>query len=419
MKRFHELVLGAVREGYSDLHITGGQPIVIRRHGAIHFDTRVVYTHEDVDSLVRKMLNDKQLNQLRSRLSVDLAMSVANVRIRVNVFNTIRGLSIAVRLLSGSAPTIGKLNLHPSLQEICRLKSGLVLLCGATGCGKSTTIAAIVNEINLSRSAHIITLEDPIEYRFPCVKAFIEQRELGPHVPSFQQGLIDVLRENPDVIVVGELREAETIRLTLNAAEAGHLVIATLHATNAEDAVYRLINSAPLEVQEQIRFQLASTVSWIIIQQLFYLDRVKFRVPLLSILRGVQSIKGIIRENKLPQLENALHTGKHDGMFTMERYMTEYLSTRDSFIHPSQVFRPSPEDVLEAVYVSPLLAEAPAVPKRGVPPRAGAAPADSVRRAEEREVVEVVTPEDGMDQHYVIYEEANLEELIAQIGKPK
>jgi twitching motility protein PilT len=426
MKRFNDVVLAAVKEGFSDIHIAGGQPLIVRKHGSILFEPSIVFSHHEVDTLVQDICDERKMLMLKTRWSVDFAMTVNNVRIRVNVFNTIRGLSLAIRLLSGTVPTISQLNLHPSLQEICLLKSGLVLICGATGCGKSTTIAAIVNELNMTRSAHIITLEDPIEFRFPSAKSFIEQRELGTHLPSFEQGLLDVLREDPDVIVVGELREPETIRLTLNAAEAGHLVIATLHATNAEDAIYRIINSSALDVQEQIRFQLASTIGWIIIQQLLYLERIRFRVPLLSILRGVQSIKGIIRENKLPQIENALHTGKNEGMFTMERYMTEYLNTRGSFVHPSQVFKPSEEAVHEAVYISPLFETKSAGDAK--PAKASTFPdavSDLRKKPSEGKKGSQHLPgsedgiQEGFEQQYVIDEDVNLEELIKQMGHLK
>src|SRR5208283_5925816 len=193
----------------------------------------------------------------------------------------------------GQIPSIDELNLHPSLHEISKLKSGLVLSCGPTGVGKTTTIAAIINEINNSRPSHIITLENPIEFRFPTIKAFIQQRELGDHMVSFSQGLIDVLRENPDVIVVGELREADVIQLTINAAEAGHLVIGTLHASTPEEAIYRLCNSVPIESQDEIRNQIASLFQWLIVQQLVYIERIGFQVPLLTIVRVNSSIRNI------------------------------------------------------------------------------------------------------------------------------
>jgi pilus retraction protein PilT len=286
---------------------------------------------------------------------VDLARTVANVRIRVNVFNSARGLSLAIRLLPGRPPDLRHLNLHPSLIDFCREPSGLILICGGSGVGKSTTIAAMVEEINRSRTAHVVSVEDPIEYRFWSRRSFIEQREIGAHVPSFEQGLIDVLRENPDVIVVGELREPETMRLTLNAAEAGHLVIASLHASNTEDALYRLCNSFPPEAQDAVRHQLASTLNVLLVQQLTLLPQYDFRVPVLSIMRGTAAVKAIIRENRLTQIETTLSTRQRDGMISLERYRREFIDRRKTFYPPAEVFRPSEEAHPEEFAGSPLV----------------------------------------------------------------
>ena len=256
--------------------------------------------------------------------------------------------------MPGTIPTIDKLNLHPSLQSISDLKEGLVLICGVTGCGKTTTIASILDDINHKRATHIVTLEDPIEYRIQSRMSFIEQREVGTHVPSFERGLIDVMREDPDVIMVGELRDPQAIALTLNAAESGHLVIATLHATNMEDALYRIINSAPPEAEEYIRYQLASTLSWVIVQKLVHLEKNGYRLPLLSIMRGTSQIKGLIREKKLYQIDNSMHTSKADGMFTHERYLKEYLETREKYYDPMLNFRPEKGAITDSSYHSPL-----------------------------------------------------------------
>jgi pilus retraction protein PilT len=286
--------------------------------------------------------------------SVDVALSVCDARLRVNIFATMRGLSLAIRILPGHIPTIDELNLHPSLHDIANLKSGLVLTCGPTGVGKTTTVASIVNHINSTRHVHVITLDNPIEYRFQSKMAFIQQRELGTHMPSFAQGLVDVLRENPDIIVVGELREAETMQLTINAAESGHLVIATMHASTPEEAIYRLCNAVPLEAQNEIRYQLASTLNWLIVQQLVYMEKVGYRVPALTIVRAASSIKNIIRENKLNQINSAIQMGKNEGMFTTERYVSEYLNNRSTFTPYVQTFRPSREASKDESYASPL-----------------------------------------------------------------
>jgi pilus retraction protein PilT len=305
--------------------------------------------------MVKEMLSERQLHTLRQKWSVDFALSFNQVRVRINTFYTTRGLSLAIRLLPETIPDLASLNLHPSLSQILELQAGLILVCGSTGSGKSTTIAAIIEEINRNRAAHIITIEDPIEYRFKPKKSFIEQREVGIHVPSFNQGLLDVLRENPDVIFVGELREPDTIRLTLNAAESGHLVFATLHATDAEDAIYRINNCVTGENQDVIRYQFASALSWLIVQQLSFIKRVGFRVPLLSILKATSSVQSSIRENKLTQLETIMLTSRNEGMFTAKLYENEFLDKRTSFIHPYKSFGMGADSSKELDYVSSLI----------------------------------------------------------------
>jgi twitching motility protein PilT len=406
VERFSKLIAASVGEGFSDVHITGGYPVVFRKNGVISFDKLSKWKHEEVDDLVARLLSPGQLQMLKKRWSVDLAMSIENARIRMNVFNTTRGLSLAVRLLPGSVPNIESLNLHPSFHEICKQRSGLILICGATGCGKSTTIAAMINEINRTRSGHIVTLEDPIEYRFFSHRCFTEQRELGTHMPSFEQGLLDVLREDPDVIVVGELREPETVRLTLNAAESGHLVIASLHASNSEDALYRICNSFPSELQEAVHMQLASTLGWLVVQQLEYLEKVRFRVPVLSMLCGAAGVKGMIRDRRLSQIESALQTGRADGMFTMEAYRKEYLSRHEGFTPPYESFKPSVERTSEILYRSPLIDSHAPTWKSSKPVSESETPVTSPKPHHEDD-----------QRYYVIEEEADVHELIKQYNK--
>ena len=354
MTKFENVISMAIKDSVSDIYIAGGHPMVSRIQGSIQFHNTVKWSPQEVDDLVRSILNPRCLAVLRIRKSVDYALPICDARLRINIFATMRGLSLAIRILPGHIPTIDELNLHPSLDEIANLKAGLVLTCGPTGVGKTTTVASIVNHINASRRVHIITLDNPIEYRFQSKMAFIQQRELGTHMPSFAQGLVDVLRENPDIIVVGELRDAETMQLTLNAAESGHLVIATMHASTPEEAIYRLCNAFPLEAQNEIRYQLASTLNWLIVQQLVYMDKVRYRVPALTIVRAASSIKNIIRENKLNQINSAIHMGKNEGMFTTERYVSEYLNNRKTFTPYIQTFRPSRETAQDGAYESPL-----------------------------------------------------------------
>ncbi len=421
LKRFTDLIIWCAQSGYSDVHICGGQPIICRKDGSIRFDQKMFWTHQNVDALVESILNAKNMATLRQRWSVDFAASLGNVRVRVNIFNTDHGLSLAIRLLPNVIPTIDQLNLHPSIHGISDLKSGLVLICGTTGCGKTTTIASILDDINHKRSAHIITLEDPIEYRIPSRKSFVEQREVGEHVPSFERGLIDIMRADPDIIMVGELRDPQTIALTLNAAESGHLVIATLHATNMEDALYRIINSAPPEAEEYIRHQLASTVTWILLQKLVYMEEIGFRLPLLSIMRGTSQIKGLIRDKKLFQIENSMHTSKADGMFTQERYLTEYLEKREKYHNPMASVKPEKGEITDSYYHSAVL-------DSGSGARSKSMSAARISQSEKSPVVGKIKRDDQdmlmdavnldhSDPHYSIDENYDLSEIIAEAEK--
>ena len=401
MDRFGKIIRQGVDEGYSDIHLTGGHPLVFRRNGSLQFDKNLLWEHRELDQLVQRLLSPRELDVLRQQFSVDIARSIGQVRIRVNIFNTLRGLSLAVRLLPGHPPELVKLNLHPSLSDDCRLKTGLLLVGGAAGAGKSTTIAAMVEEINRTQNLHIITLEAPVEYRYRSKKSFVEQRELGTHFPSYSQGLQDVLREAPDLIVVGELRDPETIRLTVNAVEAGHLVIASLHATNSEDAIYRLCNSFPADMQDLVRHQLASSLTLLLIQKLIHLDAHGFRVPLLSILRGTPAVKTMVRDNRLNQIETAMQTGSREGMFTMETYYTHFLARQTRFVPPQETFRPSPEKTSETPYQSSLLQTKPtAVNTDGWPVSVADRPSYSGRPAS-----------------YEIQEEATMLELIEELKR--
>ena len=407
MKRFENIIDTAIKECISDIHITGEHPVVSRKNGDIQFHGSLKWTHQEIDDLTKKLLTPLQLDRLRQKKSVDISVSTSNARLRVNVFTTMRGISIAIRILPGHIPTIEELNLHPSLHDISKIKFGLVLICGGTGEGKTTTIAAIINDINKSRQAHIVTIEDPVEYRFQSKKSFIEQREIGLHTSSFKQGLIDVLREDADVIVVGELREGETMQLALNAAESGHLVIATMHASNPEEAIYRMCNAVPIEAQNEVRNQLASTLAWITVQQLVHLEKAGQRVPILTIVHGTQAIKNIIRENKINQINNAIDTSRNEGMFLSERYLTHYLNTRSDFTPYGKIFRPSAELSPDNFYQSQLTDE-PQVKHE----------AQRERRKASRPIVSLSEPSDeNVDNILDINDNISLHKIVEKLNK--
>ncbi len=341
MEKFEKIIAACFEKGFSDLHIAGNHPLVCRKDGRVHFQKEFTVGPEYIDNLVGKLLNARQLDRLKKRWSADLAVTIAGNRLRVNVFSTARGLSLAIRFLPGRIPTVELLNLHPCVKDFCAEPTGLILVCGPTGCGKTTTIASLVNEINQTRPAHVITLEDPIEYVFNSKAAFIEQRELGKHFHTFSDGLMDILREAPDVVVVGEMRRPDTIRLALDAAESGHLVISTMHAGSPEEAVYRICNSFPYESQDFVRRQLSSCLAGVIVQQLRFMPRLGFSVPRLCMMRAAKAVRNMIRENKLAQMEGLIETSRERGMFSFERYQAEFLDGKTDFSVPSKALYPA------------------------------------------------------------------------------
>jgi pilus retraction protein PilT len=344
LEKFTALVRQAAVQGYSDLHLSGNHPVVVRKNGELEFLREHILSPREIEALCLKLLQKREVETLRCKQSVDLARSVSGVRLRLNAFYTARGLSLAVRFLPATVPSLESLNLHPSLRDFCSMDCGLVLFTGATGSGKTTTIASLIDELIGKRPAHVITLEAPIEYMFYSRKAFVQQRELHEHFPSFEQGLVDVLREDPDVLFVGELRDPETIRLTLNAAESGHLVFATMHSSSPEDALYRISNAFPMEAQDYVHSQLAAITAGVITQQLRPLPHLGYRVPHLAILRSSQAVRNNIREKKIAQLENTMGMASRQNMFTFERYRNEYLLRKKDFTPPWQIFRASKDE---------------------------------------------------------------------------
>lgn len=403
MEKFKKLVSSCIRNNVSDLHLRPGMPVAARKNGQLHFQRDISFTAEELDALLRALTTDRQRRILAERWSVDFSAHFSDAQMRLNAFHTADGLGLAIRFLPSTIPDFEALNLHPSLRELCSQHHGLILICGPTGNGKSTTIAAMVRELNETRAGHIVTLEDPIEYRFSSERALVDQRELGAHFPSFEQGLQDVLREDADVIVVGELREPETMRLTINAAESGHLVIATLHAATAEEALLRLCNAFTPDAQDFVRSQLASCLSAIVVQHLELSPKAGFRVPVLSIVRSAPALRNIIRENRFNQVENIQQAGRSEGMFTFERYREEFIDARASLTPPSVVFRASNRSV--APPVRPPEAQPPQ--ERGLP--------------EPRPAAEPVHPIGALDSYepYRIDDEVSLEELVAQMHGKK
>lgn len=316
----------------TDIHLEARAPVTFRVNGGLK---RIPGTVEAaaLRSFASKLLGEEQTQILRTRGSVDLCRVISGVQCRINVMKSDHGTGFAIRLLSSTASSLATCNLHPCLRELVDRDSGLVILTGPTGSGKSTTLAALIDEINERDSRHIITLESPIEYRHTAKKSLIRQREIGAHTPSYEQGLLDALREDPDVLVVGEMRDPEAMRLTLNAAETGHLVLATMHSASAVEAVYRMMMSFPPERQANVLAQIADTLVAIVSQKITFRPDEKILVPCCEILVGTYSTRNVIRKGDISKLPSILQTGGPEGMYTFERYQA-WLDARTEWQRP-------------------------------------------------------------------------------------
>lgn len=321
--------------GASDLLIESGTPLVYRIRGDLQ-PVGEPLAHEVVQSTAKSMLTGAAWSEFLERKSFDLSKTLAGTRVRIHVFQTSRGLGLALRLLSSFQNTVRDCNLHPDVARFAIPKTGLVLVSGATGSGKSTTMAALIEELNQSVKRHIVTIENPIEYFFQNKKSVIRQREIPTHSPSVEQAIMDSLRENPDVLVIGEMRTPEAMRLTLSAAETGHLVLATLHSATTAEALARICMSFPAEIQGSVRTQLADTLVGVICQRLDYLPHLDLRVPVCEILTANSAVKSVIRAGSWSQLVSALQAGGEDGMYTFDRYQ-KWKDSKHDWIKPTEL----------------------------------------------------------------------------------
>lgn len=329
-----EWVLKARTLGASDVHVQAGTPVVVRVRGELSAISEALPAAR-VAEMSRELLDNEQWEQFRARGSADLSLNVAGTRCRLNLFQTIRGAALAVRLLASSSDTLKGCNLHPDLSKLTEAQTGLVIVSGPTGCGKSTTLAAMIEEINASRAKNIISIESPIEYLYSNHRSFIRQREVPTHSPSYEQAIVDALRENPDVLVIGEMRTAEAMRLTLNAAETGHLVLATMHSSTCAEALSRMCMSFAPDIQGSIRAQLADCLVAVVCQRLEYLPDYQLRVPLCEVLLTNSNAKGTIRGGAFSQLATVIQSGGEDGMWSFDRYR-RWMEQKKDWIVPSR-----------------------------------------------------------------------------------
>lgn len=317
----------AHRNCASDLLMEADTPAVIRVRGELQ-SLGASVTSGELERGCRELLGARW-NEFDRRGSADLSLELAGVRCRANVFRTVRGIAVAIRLLTASIRSLAACNLHPDLRSLVEPASGLVVLSGPTGCGKSTTLAALAQEINVARARHIITIESPIEHLFANDRSFIRQREVPTHSPSYEQAIVDALREDPDILVIGEMRTPEVMRLTLNAAETGHLVLTTMHSSTCAEALYRLCMSFPSDIQNGIRAQVADCLVGVVCQHLDYLPQHQLLVPRLEVLRSSSASRGTIRAGQFSQIANVLQAGGDDGMWSADRYQRWMQQQRD------------------------------------------------------------------------------------------
>lgn len=318
------LITQAAEAGASDLHLAYGMSPKFRLDGSIQsMENQPALTDADCERAAEQLLGQP----MPQRGEKDLSLSAGGHRIRANLFRQSGHVSLALRILSDSIPELDSLGLPPSVQELPDLERGIVLVTGETGSGKSTTLAAILRRINETRSAHIITLEDPIEYIHKPHKCLINQREIGRDTDSYASGLRAILREDPDVILIGEMRDLVTIETALTAAETGHLVFATLHTNSAADSIDRIVDVFPAERQRQVRMQLSMSLQAVLSQQLLPRQGCG-RVAACELMMVSPAIRNLIREGKTPQIANAIATSADLGSITMDNALIKLFKER-------------------------------------------------------------------------------------------
>jgi twitching motility protein PilT len=329
-----ELLAFSVKNNASDLHLSSGLPPMIRVHGDVRRINLPPLEHKDVHGMIYDIMNDGQRKAYEESLECDFSFSIPGLaRFRVNAFNQDRGAAAVLRTIPSKILTLEQLNTPKIFGDLALKPRGLVLVTGPTGSGKSTTLAAMINHLNETEYGHILTVEDPIEFVHESKKCLINQREVGPHTHSFTAALRSALREDPDAILVGELRDLETIRLALSAAETGHLVFGTLHTSSAAKTIDRIVDVFPGDEKEMVRAMLSESLQAVISQTLLKTKDGSGRVAAHEIMLGTPAIRNLIREAKIAQMYSAIQTGANVGMQTLDGNLTDLV--RRNIISPA------------------------------------------------------------------------------------
>ncbi|MGQ3089272.1 MAG: type IV pilus twitching motility protein PilT [Methylophilus sp.] len=319
-----DLLTFSVKNKASDLHLSSGLPPMIRVHGDIRKINLPEMEHAEVHRMLYDIMNDTQRKVFEEKLECDFSFEIPDLaRFRVNAFNQQRGAGAVFRTIPSKVLTLEELNAPRVFKDLADTPRGIVLVTGPTGSGKSTTLAAMVDYINETQMSHILTVEDPIEFVHSSKKSLVNQREVGPHTQSFDNALRSALREDPDVILVGEMRDLETIRLALTAAETGHLVFGTLHTSSAAKTIDRVVDVFPAAEKEMVRSMLSESLRAVISQTLCKTKDEQGRVAAHEIMIGTPAIRNLIRENKIAQMYSAIQTGQSVGMQTLDQNLQD------------------------------------------------------------------------------------------------
>ena len=339
-----ELLRMVIEKDASDLHLTVGLPPMLRLHGRLVPSDKELITVSDIERLVFGMLNDEQKRKLQEARSIDFTYSYI-ARFRVNIFYEKGYLAAAMRFIPFEIPSLEKLKLPSVVTDLARCNRGIVLVTGPTGSGKSTTLAAMLDLINSEQAVHIITIEDPIEYLHPHKKSVVNQREVYTDTPSFSLALRDALREDPDVILVGEMRDLETISTAITAAETGHLVFATLHTNDAVQTIDRIIDVFPEGQQSQIRLQTSLALQGVISQHLIPRADGKGRVAAIEAMSVTPAVANLIREKKTHQIYSLIETGIKEGMLSMNQSLADLVKDRMIRVNDALDYSSKPENL--------------------------------------------------------------------------
>jgi|TARA_Y200000002_G_scaffold253929_1_gene210464 twitching motility protein PilT len=307
----------------SDFHIRSGWPLAYRQTGEIHKVQEVVVKKQDLQDLISTNCNEIEMKRFQDTHELDSSVTLAGLRFRANFYKTIHGPAAVLRRVESVIPSMDQFDLPSVLYDIIDMHKGLVLVTGPTGSGKSTTLAAIVNEINKTRTSNIITVEDPVEFIHKDLKSIVSHREVGKQTQSFASALKAALREDPDVILVGEMRDLETVSLALTAAETGHLVFGTLHTSGAPSTINRIIDVFPPEQQAQIRAQISTSLKMVVTQRLLKTKDGQGRCGAFEVMKCTAPIQNLIRESKIHQIPSIMQTAVKEGMITMQKSLEE------------------------------------------------------------------------------------------------